>query len=138
MPVELLEFFNCTEAQAKERIWPESGKNTREYYRATVVRESQNLIQCLMQLYQSEEVKLRMNNCQALREAESIGDVIVWTIAFDTFCLSNSGSKDFNIQAAEKVLQETKMRGIDTPYYIKRFKKAVDDALVCGILRKAL
>ncbi len=43
--------FKCTGAQAKERIWPESGKKTREYYRATVVGESQNLTQCLLQLY---------------------------------------------------------------------------------------
>jgi hypothetical protein len=126
--------FNCTEVVARDRIWPESGKKTREYLRSKIVQESQNLLQCLMQLYPSEEVKLQMSNCQPLRDAEDIGDVIAWTLAFDTFCLSNAGNKDFNIQAAEKALLDTKMKGLDTPDYVKRFKRAVDDAKICGSL----
>lgn len=65
-------------------------------------------------------------------DAEAIVDVIAWTKAFETFCVSNSGNRDVDVEAAEKALLSTKMKGIDTPDYVKRFKKAVEDALVCG------
>jgi hypothetical protein len=119
-------------AQAIKLLWPDTGKKSRETIRANIARESQAFLQCLMQLYPSSEVALKMSLCEPLNNAETIVDVIAWTVEFDVFCLSSQGSKEHDIAMAEKAVTDTKMKALETLLYVKRFKQAANDAVTCG------
>ncbi len=111
------------EDAALELLFPSSGKKTRDVKRANIEMQVQALLQSLMQLYPTEEVVLAMSLDEDLRAAQEVNDLIAWTIAFKKFCISNHGNKFFNVREAEQALKIVKMRGYDTPNYVKVFKK---------------
>ena len=120
------------EDAAIELLFPSSGRKSREIKRSLIENQAQSFLQCLMLLWPSEEVQLSMSLDEDLKTATELNDLIAWTIAFDKFCTSNSGNKYFNIRDAEAALKAIKMKGYDTPNYIKAYKQAALDARVCG------
>lgn len=120
------------EDAALELLFPSSGKKTRDVKRANIEMQVQTLLQSLMQLYPTEEVVLAMSLDEDLRAAQEVNDLIAWTIAFEKFCISNHGNRFFNVREAEQALKMVKMRGYDTPNYVKVFKQTASEARICG------
>ena len=117
---------------ALELLFPNAGYKSRDIKRASIETQAQALMQCLMQLWPSEEVQLTMSLDDDLRVATEINDLIAWTIAFDKFCISNAGNKFFNVREAEQALKSIKMKGYDTANYVRSFKTAAEGARICG------
>ena len=126
------EICKGVESKAIELLFPSAEQKTRYLKRANIEGQAQAFLQCLMQLYPSEEIKLQMSLNEDLSRATEMIDLIAWTVAFEKFCVSNAGSKFFNVREAEAAIKDTKMRGYDTPNYIKHFKQAAEDARTCG------
>ena len=120
------------EDAALELLFPSSGLKSRGIKRSLIENQAQSFLQCLMLLWPSEEVQLTMSLDEDLKTATERNDLIAWTLAFDKFCSSNSGNKYFNVRDAEAALKAIKMKGYDTPNYIKAYKQAASDARVCG------
>ena len=117
---------------ALELLFPNSGSKSRDIKRSQIETQAQNFLQCLMLLWPSDEVRLSMSLDDDLRKAAELNDLIAWTIAFDKYCVSNAGNKSMNVQEAESALRAVRMKGYDTPNYVKAFKQAAMEARVCG------
>ena len=120
------------EDAALELLFPSTGHKARDHKRANIENQVQALIQCLMQLYPTEEVVLAMSLDEDLKSAQNVNDLIAWTVAFEKFCISNAGNKFFNVREAEQALKMVKMKGYDTPNYVRSFKQAAKEARICG------
>ena len=120
------------EDAALELLFPSSGIKSRDNKRSQIETQAQGFMQCLMLLWPSEEVQLAMSLDGDLIAATELNDLIAWTIAFDKFCVSNAGNKFFNVREAELALKMVKMKGYDTPNFVRAFKQAALDARTCG------
>jgi hypothetical protein len=120
---------------ALELLYPSSGAKSRDIKRSLIDTQSQGFLQCLMLLWPSEEVRLAMSLDDDLRTATELNDLIAWTIAFDKYCVSNAGNKSMNVHEAESALRAVRMKGYDTPNYVKAFKQAAMQAKVCGSIQ---
>ena len=120
------------ESEVIDLLFPKSGAQSRDRARANIEMQTQTVLQKLMQLYPSEEIALQMSQDEDLQAAMVCNDLIAWLIAFEKFCLSNEGNKSSNVAAAEDALKRTKMKGVETIDYIRRFKQAAADARTTG------
>ena len=112
-------------------LFPPSSFKSREKSRTDILDQSQSLIQNLMLLWPEESIALEMSLDVNLQQATQAIDLIAWTNAFTAFCLNNSGNLEMNIRAAEKALDETKMKGLDVNSYVKSFKVAAQNVKTC-------
>lgn len=113
-------------------LFPESGKVTREKFRAKVDRESRALLQMLTMSWPSIDIRTRMESDGDLDEAFKKLDLIAWVKAFNKFCLNSSGNKQLSRENAEKTLESIKMKGIDLSTYVRDFVKAADNLATVG------
>ena len=120
------------EDAAVELLFPSSGLRTRDKKRASIEEQVQAMIQCLMQLWPTDEIQLSMSLDEDLKAAQYTNDLIAWTVAFEKFCISNAGNKFFNVREAEQALKSVKMKGYDTANYVRSFKTAAEGARICG------
>jgi hypothetical protein len=108
-------------------LFPESGKTSREKYRAQLDRDTRALLQMMSMSWPSTDIKTRMESDDELEKAFKTLDLIAWIRAFNKFCLNSSGNKQLNREKAEKTLEKLKMRGLDLSSYVKDFVKAAEN-----------
>jgi hypothetical protein len=108
-------------------LFPESGKTTREKFRAHFDRDTRALLQMMSMSWPSMDIKARIESDEELEQAFKKLDIIAWIRAFNKFCLNSSGNKQLNREKAERSLEKLKMRGVDLPMYIKDFVKAAEN-----------
>lgn len=108
-------------------LFPDSGKVSREKFRAKLERDSRALLQMLTMSWPSLDIRTRMESDEDLDEAFKKLDLIAWVKAFNRFCLNSSGNKQLSRENAEKALEKVKMRGLDLPMYVKEFIKAAEN-----------
>jgi hypothetical protein len=108
-------------------LFPESGKTTREKFRAHFDRDIRALLQMMSMSWPSMDIKTRMESDEDLEKAFKTLDLIAWIRAFNKFCLNSSGNKQLNREKAEKTLEKLKMRGLDLSAYVKDFVKAAEN-----------
>jgi hypothetical protein len=115
-------------------LFPESERVSREKFRANYSRQCTALLQLIMLLWPSSDVRVRMQQEDELIEAMDRNDLIRFVKAFNKFCLTSSGNKQINAERAEFTLENTRMSGLDLPKYVKAFKKAAFNVKSAGSL----
>ena len=116
---------------ALNSIWPHSSKKTRENERGNLQSAVQSLLGLMVYGWPAKEIQLRMLATRPLMSAFEGNDLILFIDELKAFALAGTGNVEANREAAEKHLEQVKMKSGGALDYFKEFTEAVEHIRVC-------
>ena len=112
-------------------IWPNSSKKTRESERGNLHSAASSLLGLMVYGWPAKEVQLRMLATRSLMAAFESNDIILFIDELKAFALAGTGNVEANTEAAEKHLEQVKMKSGGALDYFKEFTEAVEHIRLC-------